>query len=186
MVVKEVYQTLRYQNNNDVVLRDGPFKCTQNNAWLGHGYYFWEDSLKPAKYWGKRFHDNKYIICKALCKIDENNCLHLVGSVKHAEYFEEALKQLSKLGELTAEVTVPHVIDFLMKAGQFPFSASRAETSDAFDANLYLTEEDFKEDIIFNKKLNVAKVKLNLVIQLCIYELDKVEFTGLEIVHENP
>lgn len=181
---KVVYQTLRYLDNNDVVLRDGPFKCTQKNAWLGSGYYFWEESIKPAKYWGEKFHDNKYIICKASCKINEDNCFHLVGSVKHAEYLETALRKLKCLGLLTNDTTIPHVIDFLMKIGQFPFYASRAETSAAFKAS-YLTEDDFKEGVIFNQQLRAAKVNVNVVIQLCIYDLSKVDFKELEIVYEN-
>jgi hypothetical protein len=185
MVEKEVYQTLRYLDNNDVVLCEGPYKCTKDDAWLGHGYYFWEDSMRPAKYWGKKFHDNKYIICKGTCKIDETNCFDLVGSVKHDEFLHETIKHLIEMEELTSNVSIPHVIDYLQKIGQFPFFASRAETSDAFDSTYYLTEDDFKEDIVFNAKFSKVKVRLNKVIQLCIYDLEKVNFKMIDIVFEN-
>jgi len=182
MSLKEVYQTLRNLNNNDQILKEGPFACKQDNAWLGIGYYFWEDSLKPARYWGKKFHDNKYVICKALCDISDDNCFNFEGNVKHNEFFEEALKKIQQLGELKSTVTVPHVIRYLMDCGQFPFYASRAETSDAFDPNQYLTEDDFKEDVIFNIKINKPKTRLHIVFQICIYDLSKVNFREFKIV----
>jgi|GEM_PF-625937 len=190
--MKEVYQTLRYLNNNDYVLNNGPFKCVQDNAWLGHGYYFWEESLKPAKYWGMKFKDDKYIVCKGLCEINEDNCFYLVGSVKHNELLEFALRQIQDMDELTTDVTIPRVITYLMDCGQFPFYACRAETSAAFSSDSYLTEDDFKEELvfrdeelIFNKRITAPKVKLHIVIQLCIYDLEKVGFNSLEIVYEN-
>lgn len=185
MAVRELYQTLRYLDNNDIVLKEGPYKCVKDNAWLGHGYYFWEDSLKPAKYWGEKFHDNKYIVFKGTCNIDEENCFHLYGSVKHMELLEEAIKKILELGELYSNVTVPHIINFLQMCGQFPFYASKAETSSAFDKSAYLTEDDFKEDVIFNKRLNISKVKLHLAVQVCIYDLEKIGFKTLEIAYEN-
>lgn len=190
--MKEVYQTLRYRNNNEFVLTNGPFKCEKDNAWLGHGYYFWEDSLRPAKYWGKKFHDDNYIICRGFCDINEDNCFYLVGCVKHNEFLEEALRQIQDMGELTSGITIPHVIDFLVKNGQFPFYASRAQTDKSFSRDQYLTEDDFNEDLMFNdeaipfnKKLTAPKVNLHIVIQLCVYDLEKVGFTGFELVHEN-
>ncbi|MGO3805988.1 MAG: hypothetical protein ACTJHT_06765 [Sphingobacterium sp.] len=185
MSVREVYQTLRFLNNNERVLQEGPYKCLRSDAWLGHGYYFWEDSLRPAKYWGKRMHDNKYIIGKGRCEINEENCFYLVGSVKHNEFFVEALNQISEIGELSSNVTVPHVIDYLKKTGQFPFYACRAETTEAFAPSKYWTEDDFTNEVLF-KQGQDSRVKLNLIIQLCIYELDKINFEWLEICYEHP
>lgn len=185
MAVKELYQTLRYLDNNEIVLKEGPYKCVRDNAWLGHGYYFWEDSLRPAKYWGEKFHDSKYIVLKGECHIDEDNCFHIYGSVKHNEFLEEAIKQIKELDELKSQVTIPHVIHYLQSCGQFPFYASRAETSKAFDKNAYLTEDDFKEEVIFNNRLTASTVQLHIVIQLCIYDLEKIGFKTIEIAYEN-
>lgn len=185
MAVVEVYQTLKYRANNQQVLKEGPYKCTQDNAWLGHGYYFWEDSLRPAKYWGKLFCDNKYIVCGGLLDINEKNCLDFIGNIKHEEFVLNAISQIKELGELTENFTIPWLIHTLQKIGSFPFYAARADTTDAFDPKHYLTEEDFKEEIIFNKKHSKSIVRLNRVFQICIYDLNEVDFALIDIVFEH-
>lgn len=184
MSVREIYQTLQYRNNNKEVLENGPGHCSRDDAWLYHGYYFWEESLKPAHYWGRKWCNENYIICNAQCEINEDNCLDLVGNIKHDEYFTAALSKLKELGELTQQSTVQHVIHWLQKNSQFPFHASRAETSDSFDMSEYLTEDDFNEKVIYDTRLSRTKLKLNKAIQLCIYNLDKVNFSNFAIVFD--
>ena len=37
-----IYQTVEDRGNPDYVEQHGPFICTNKNAWLGEGYYFWD------------------------------------------------------------------------------------------------------------------------------------------------
>lgn len=184
MGVRDIYQTLQYRDNNLEVLKSGPGHCSRNDSWLYHGYYFWEESTKPAHYWGKKWCGDCFIICSAKCDIDEDNCLDLVGNIKHDEYFTRALSKLVELEELTEDSTVQHVIKWLKDHDQFPFYASRAETSDSFDMSEYLTEEDFAEKLIYDTRLTRTKLKLNKAIQLCIYNLEEVNFRDFDIIFE--
>ena len=47
-----IYQTVEDRGNPDYVEQHGPFICTNKNAWLGEGYYFWDTIIELAHWWG--------------------------------------------------------------------------------------------------------------------------------------
>lgn len=187
MAVRKIFQTLKYRNNNDEVLAHGPYPCSREDAWLSYGFYFWEHSIKPAHYWGKRWCQSKYIICQAFCDLTENNCFDLVGNVNHNELFTQTVEYLIQIEFITPETTVQHVIDFLRSpaSDSFKYSAARIESSEAFDMDSYSESTvPLPTTMIFDLQRNRVKLKLNMVVQLCIFDLEGVNFKGFEIIYQ--
>ncbi len=121
----EIYQTIAKHGTVEECEKHGPIFCT-DNPWLGAGYYFWDGLLSNAEWWGKTHYHNDYMIFKSSYDVHSELLLDLVGNVKHIEYFQRyahALKAV--LGRKTIKVST--MIEFMKKAGNFPFQAIRVE-----------------------------------------------------------
>ncbi|MEN5055730.1 hypothetical protein [Sphingobacterium kitahiroshimense] len=182
-MVKDIFHTLTFRGNNDEVLAHGPYLCDRDDAWLSPGYYFWEESIKAAHYWGTNRLKSDYIICKAECLINDDNCLDLVGNVKHRDGFSDLFNELKNNGYVTEDTTVGHVIDFLRKSGNFSFASSRIDSTDAF--KYYIEDPDQTKVLMFDQKLTHVKLNLNLVVQICIFDLEGVLFSSFQLVHDS-
>ncbi|QQT43362.1 Uncharacterised protein [Sphingobacterium multivorum] len=182
-MVKNIYHTLEFRNNNDELLETGPIHCNRSDAWLAPGYYFWEESMKAAHYWGTNRLKKDYVIFHAHCYIDETNCFDLVGSVPHRDEFHLLYCRLVDAGLISKDSTVGHVIDFLQKANSFDYPSSRIESTDAFI--YYVEDSEETTELLLDKRLTVVTLKLNLVIQICIYDLEAVLFDSFKLVHDS-
>jgi hypothetical protein len=182
-MVKNVYHTLTFKNNNEFIAENGPILCDKDDAWLSPGYYFWEESIKAAHYWGQNRIRKDYIIFQAECFIDENTCFDLVGSVPHRDELNTLFHQLVDEGLISRETTVGHVIDFLRKAGIFKYPSCKVESTDAFV--YYVQDPDETKELKFDEKRTIVTLKLNLVIQICVYDLGAVDFKNFRLVHDS-
>lgn len=176
MSIRTVYQTLENRNNSDEVLNHGPYDCTKANAWLHSGYYFWEEFIDPAHYWGVKWNRNRYIITKGQCLILEEDLFDLVGNMHHIKEFKETYEyMLNELKIVDDNTTVAHVIDYLKREEVFDYIASRANTTEAFRNN-------YK---IFDLKFSTAhstSLIMNPAVQICIYDLERAYFDNFEII----
>ena len=118
-MIVNAYQTLEDRDNIDYVENEGPFKCTRSDAWLGHGYYFWDTNIDWAINWGNKSFKRtgkEYIIGHS--KIDlSNKCFDLVGNVQHEIDFKNSF-EIFKKSKLTSQIinpTVPEIIEFMKK-----------------------------------------------------------------------
>mgnify|MGYP002681284847 CR=1 FL=1 len=119
-----LYQTVADKENPDFVENEGPFIC-RYKPWLGVGYYFWDNLLERAHWWGRTHYSNNYMICKAYVDIESDKCLDLAGNMEQLDYFNKCYKAIKK--NYDAEViTVCFVINKLIRDGNFPFEAVRA------------------------------------------------------------
>lgn len=108
-----IYQTLEDRDNYDEVEDCGPFKCTHARAWLGSGYYFWDDEIEVAHKWAKEAgYNSNYIICKSSYDYDTQNYLDLVGHPKHLKLFREFYTALKKRLP-NKKIKVPSLIEFV-------------------------------------------------------------------------
>jgi hypothetical protein len=177
MSLRTVYQTLKFKNNNEEVLAHGPYDCTEANAWLHSGFYFWEEFIEPAHHWGKTYNKGNYIITSGECIIFEDQLFDLLGNTKHIRMFRETIDLLNHEGLINDNTTVAHVIDYLIKEDVFDFIATRANTTESFGKyNLMSVKFAVNRDI---------KLILNPAIQVCIYNLEKALFGNFQIIHEN-
>lgn len=79
-----IYQTVEDRENPDYVEQHGPFICTNKNAWLGEGYYFWDTIIELAHWWGNLcYKDSGYIICQSACDDKLEKVFDLVGRPEH-------------------------------------------------------------------------------------------------------
>lgn len=182
-MVKDIYHTLEYRGNNEEVLEHGPYNCDREDAWLSPGYYFWEDSIKAAHYWGTNRLKKPYVIFQAECYLDEKNCFDLVGSVPHRDEFHRLYTELLKAKLITKDTTVGHIIDFLRKTNNFQYPSSRIESTDAF--KYYIEDPTEPMELKFDNKLTIVTLKLHLVIQVCVFNLDAVAFNNFRLVHDS-
>lgn len=175
MTIK-AYQTLEDRGDIDYVENNGPFKCTRHDAWLGHGYYFWDTEIKWAFNWGKKSYKEKgsdYIIGECQLKID-SNCFDLVGNVSHQNAFAEVMEVFLE-DEKSSSVNdkiVPNLITFMKRKNIFDYSAIRAS-----DVNkpfkIYFTNRK-KEFLILNPR-----------VQICVINLRSVFLAPFKIVYPN-
>lgn len=125
-----IYQTLEDRDNYDEVEYCGPFPCSRSNAWLGNGYYFWDDEIIMASNWARQAgYNSNYIICQSSYDYDNHNYLDLVSHPKHLKLFRDFYSVLKeKLPN--KKIKVPKLIEFVKgELGRdFNYKAIRARS----------------------------------------------------------
>jgi len=58
------HQTIEDQNNVDEVEKNGPIKAVFK-PYLGDGYYYWDNNIKAAHWWGSNNYGGNYMICES-------------------------------------------------------------------------------------------------------------------------
>ncbi len=130
------YNTVRDDENPDYIEDYGPFKCTRGDAWLGHGYYFWEEDEEMfyAHKWGVESCDNSYVICSADLNLPK--MLDLSGSVTDRSTLKELITVIKELDKKYDKnlLTVGKAIELLKEInkrpnykGVFDFDSIRAQ-----------------------------------------------------------
>lgn len=91
MPVKKFFHT---QEKRDIRLSQ-PIKCIRKDAWLGEGYYFWEQETDAMK-WGVASKKNtgKYEIYIGI--IDFENILDTVFNEEHYYFWKETIEKVAK------------------------------------------------------------------------------------------
>ena len=96
-----------------------PVLCTRKDAWLGHGYYFWDD-ISDADGWGSssKNRTGRYEVYVGL--IDSENILDTVFSEHDYQFFLTAIKRViddckSKSGRNPSIVDVCSYIMYVAK-----------------------------------------------------------------------
>jgi hypothetical protein len=112
----KLYQTLTNINRANLE-QNGPIICTDENAWLGTGYYFWDTDIDNAHWWGKVHCRNNYLILRADAQYDD---------VEHLKIFSDLSNLLSKELHGGKRVRVSEVIEMFLEMDDFSFQAIRA------------------------------------------------------------
>jgi hypothetical protein len=102
----------------------------KNNLLLVRGYYFWEDNMDAAEWWGHR----RYLRYNESCRIFRikiNNLnyqdgvfLYLVGNVEHIKFLRNMINILSKRIN-TKDWKLHQYIYSFREIGKFPFRIIR-------------------------------------------------------------
>ncbi|RRQ49801.1 hypothetical protein DZC72_04210 [Maribacter algicola] len=161
------YQTLEDRDNIDEIEFEGPFKCTRNNAWLGHGYYFWDTNIDWAMAWGKSCYLNKgkkFVIGR--CQVNlSKDCFDLLGCVAHWQEFLEVINVFITSGKIkdSSQQTVPNIIMFMKRKGIFPYKSIRAADFHKNSIQLYF-KEDQKEYMVVNQRVQICVIDIKEVL----------------------
>lgn len=148
---REVFHTQEKRSQN----LNRPVKCTRSNAWLGDGYYFWDDEQDAVK-WG---HDSKrqtgkFQIYKAIA-----NCENVLNTVFNESHYRFWLRQIEKTAKVITKKTgikptIKDLNDYFKERG----------TWEEVDGIMF---QDIPE-----KELHVERFFYRKRIQLAIYNLD--------------
>lgn len=171
------YHTIEDRNNPHVIETSGPFKCTRNDAWLGHGYYFWDFRLDLAHFWGEQnFRKQGYVICEAEINDDHSIMWDIDGRTEHQEEFIQALDLMIENGIINthSDARVSEVIQYLQKIQALTYKAIRAADE---DRDTYFLR--FKPE----KAPKPANLRLRQRVQICLLEKSDVTLSSFRIIH---
>lgn len=165
---------------NGVILGNARDDEDQSKNWLGDGYYFWENDLNSAHWFGRKQYNNNYVILEVQIKSD--NLLDLAGSKTHLIEFSRMVKFLHdeypEFYYLNEErPTLRNYIEFLREANN--------ETKGLFPYKGVVINYSAKPDKIKiddNKRRSVD-LDLNRIFIICIFNLSEVHLHTLNIVY---
>jgi len=180
LAVKTVYQTLEDRGTDFNNLEtQGPYLCNWANSWLGTGYYFWDTFIENAHWWGQsRNYRDGYIICKAICDFNDNECFDLVGNTEHLKELGEVYDFLKNKGFANEKTTVAKIIHYLKNEIKiFKFSAIRADGRRSKNFN-----SDFSKTLQFEKN-NSAYLDLKPPIQICFFSKISLNLRDYKIIY---
>ena len=172
-----LHQTLQDKDNPDYVEREGPFRVRDfKKAYLGNGYYFWDDHWDLAHWWGEKHCSNKYFICKADFKIEKDDFCDLVGSRQDQKYIAQCFEtfkahhlNLAQLIEMLKEIeNQPHM------KGIFSYKAIRA---------VEIHENSFEEMIVNFASDRPGITSLTPRIIVCLINKDPAILTNFKILY---
>lgn len=134
-----------------------PVICCKSNAWLGTGYYFWNDQV-DAVHWGNNMKTAKgaYQIYQA--HIDCSKVLNTVYNEEHYLFWiaqiEKAAKHISKKTRMKA--TLKEINDYFKE---------KAKWSEITSGVLF-------QDLPYSEDLLVINLNYRKRIQIAVYNLD--------------
>ena len=159
------YQTLEDSDNIDEIEFDGPFKCTRSDAWLGHGYYFWDSNLEWAIDWGKNSYNKRgkeFVI--GSCRINLDSCFDLIGNVEHQQELIDVIKVMQESGLIKGEkkFILPNILEYLKHKGLFTYNSIRS--ADNYNPIQIHYGENRQEYLMINQRVQICVIKKNEVI----------------------
>jgi hypothetical protein len=173
-----IYQTLKNKENPDYIKDNGPFKCNWKNSWAGEGYYFWDSFIENAHWWGSNHQQNNYIIAEAKIDVSTSTCFDLVGNTKHMKDFGDSIDLMKSKNLFKQNTTVARVIHYMKDTLKiFDFYAIRLYGINSKDKNLvpnYRISFELKKPQYLDYKP---------AIQICIYNISKLNFKNWQIVY---
>lgn len=162
------HHTCLNKGGKKFVFRNAPFLATHDentgkNQFLGQGYYFWDNNIEMAKYWGKKHCNGSYFIVETDIVLKEETCFDLVGNRNHMIVLIETLKILAEMKlERSRSWLVFHVIEFLKSIDVFDYESIRAID--------YTMPSDIKPITLPFEKTGKHYTLINPKIAICIFE----------------
>lgn len=181
MARKVLYQTVKDKGNPQEIITDGPIHCITDDAWLGHGYYFWDTFEKLGHWWGEEKLKQDYMVWKAICDFDSDKCFDLYGEPEHIALFSSLVEVMIKEGiDEIDNITVPEALYYMRDVvGVLShYHATRAMGA------LSIAGRNIKYTCRMPFELE-GKPFLDLLppIQICIYNLTAMKFTNHHVIY---
>lgn len=142
-----------------------PIFCNSDDAWLGDGYYFWDDSLESAKWWGDIHYKRNYIICESSYDSHSDDYLDLIGNQEDRRYFKRCADAVCR--KKYDKYTVGEILEIIkQKDPNFDALAIRAyplSIKHSCCNVVYFSDNRFC--IEFNEKFQMCVIDLNFLIK---------------------
>jgi hypothetical protein len=171
------------KGEKDSVLKNAPFlsKVQEGtNPFLGSGYYYWEENLDMAHYWGKTHYKGNYFIIENTLALEGDKFLDLVGNRKHMKFVKDLTTRLASKGRPAWNIGT--VLEFARRMNEarnnaikFPFKAVRA-------IDEWVDDKKREKYYFVEGKKNFTYLNPRLVI--CVYEKENVVLTPTRIIFE--
>lgn len=136
LINKGMFQTIGHhtcrKGQKAYLEQHAPFKScskTEGETYLGDGYYFWDNNIGKAHWWGKTHYQNQgYNILEYDLNIEDDKFLDLVGSREDLIRFKRLFEKFKEKSPQKA--TISQCICFYRKMearmpGTFPYIAIR-------------------------------------------------------------
>jgi hypothetical protein len=85
------------------------------NPWLGEGFYYWDSDFDQAKWWGRSFMKNGYIIGETNVCLDKLNYLDLYGQKNDKDKLKRIIKNWQNNFELPTDLDCITTLDIFEK-----------------------------------------------------------------------
>lgn len=170
----------------DKIERDGPFKAIHNpttgkQQFLGTGYYFWDNNIEAAKFWGNVHYKGNYLIFEANLTIPEERFLDLVGSRKAMIYAQALMKRFKDRNQNSEYWELGKFIEFMKEVANkpgfkdvFPYTVFRAVDNSA-------AVKDDNKYFFVAEKTNYTNLNPRLVI--CLAEKSSLVLQNFRVVY---
>lgn len=124
-----VHHTCSEKGNPEEIAEQGPFYSDHQEAedrfkFLGAGYYFWDDNVSIAHWWGKSRYQRQYFIFEGNIDAKGEWLLDLVGNRGDLHWMRYMLQQLEEAHE--KRFTLSEANELLKRNNAFPFRVIRA------------------------------------------------------------
>lgn len=91
-----LHQVVQDRGGPNQILANGPIKADNpQKCYLGSGYYFWDDNVELAKWYGNKYtsRSGNIIICEGDFSIERNSMFDLVGCRQDQRKIIELIKE---------------------------------------------------------------------------------------------
>ena len=171
------YHTVEDRNNPDHIEQETPFLCSHQGAWLGKGYYLWEQFIENAHWWGTQAYkkNGAYVIVQFEGDSpQEGRCFDLLGNMEHLSEFRDAHKYLKDKNLQTKPITVSKVIEFIRKNTDFDNRYDSIRAKDNSPKN---------KDVVGFQENKYPYMELLPHIQLCLFSKSSLNLSKGKIVY---
>jgi hypothetical protein len=86
------HQTIQNRGNKAELLESGPVFGNGVDNYFGPGYYFWDNNVSQANWWGRIHYKGSYYVFEALVEIDKNEMFDTTDR-SNIEFLEQAAKK---------------------------------------------------------------------------------------------
>lgn len=136
IIITKGHHTCKTCVNDTVAKNQAPFKSVYNKRlgtepFLGEGYYFWDDNIEAAQWWGSTHYKGNYTILEYDFTLSGDCFLDLVGSRQDIKLLLKLRQVLVEQGFREEDLSVSKCIGLLKEIeqkepGVFPYTIIRA------------------------------------------------------------
>lgn len=172
------HQTLENQGNSKDILSSGPIKGTNKNNYFGEGYYFWDDNLKHAKWWGKKQYNSKYYVFEADIVFDLNRMFDVTDR-SCISFLKDVVDEFLEGDIDLSDYFLGSILTLLFE--------EEVKTTNQLFPYLYAKGIDFNND--YSSRMNYSPVTksyflLNPTTFFCIFKEENIHLHSFKLIVE--
>ena len=167
VVVTKGHHTCGQFVNDAVAIKRAPFKSIRDQSkrkdpFLGEGFYFWDDNIEAARWWGKSHYYGKYTILEYDFTLSGDHFLDLVGCRRDIRILLTLREKLKKNGCRDDDLTISKCIALLKEIerkapGVFPYTVVRAmDVSCRQDRLKFVDDENRRGYMLGNPRIIIC------------------------------